>query len=77
MRLRISRSILGLSLVVAFLAGCSFVGASEITVDATNETNGLMTIQVVEGIGPDAVPYGPPQTLAGGEERSVELAVPG
>ena len=36
-----------------------------------------MTIQAVEGIGPDAVPYGSPQTLAGGEERSVELAVPG
>ena len=77
MRLRTSRSILGLPLVVAILAGCSFVGASEITVDATNETDGPMTIQVVEGIGPDAVPYGPPQTLAGGEERSVELAVPG
>src|SRR6185436_16646112 len=26
---------------------------------------------------PDAAPYGPSQTLAGGEERSVELAVPG
>jgi len=77
MRLRISTWVLGPSLVVAILAGCSFVGASEITVEATNETDGPMTIQVVEGIGPDAVPYGPPQTLAGGEERSVELAVPG
>jgi hypothetical protein len=77
MRLRISRSILGLPLVLAILVACSFVGASEITVDATNETEGPMTIQVVEGIGPDSMPYGSPHTLAGGEERSVELAVPG
>ena len=61
----------------AVLTACSMFGESEITVDAVNETGGLMTVQVVEGVGPDAAPYGPAHTLAAGEERSVELAVPG
>lgn len=59
-----------------FLAGCSFLGA-EVTVDARNDSDFEMRIQVVEGIGPQARPFGPPHVLEPLEERAVELAVPG
>ena len=77
MRRRISRSILGLPLAVVILAGCSFVGVSEITVDATNQTDQAMVVQVMEGIGPDAAPYGPAHTVGPGDSQELELAVPG
>ena len=66
---------MAIALVLA-LAGCGILGASEITVDATNETNQPMIVQVVEGIGPDAVPYGPAHQVFPGESRELELAVP-
>jgi hypothetical protein len=66
-----------LLILAAALSGCGLVGA-EITVDARNDSNGGMRIQVVEGIGPDAVqPFGPPHILDPFEERTLELAVPG
>jgi len=77
MRRRIPRSIPALPLAVAILTGCSFVGASEITVDATNESEQAMVVQVVEGIGADAAPYGPAHTVGPGESQELELAVPG
>jgi len=77
MRRRISLSLRGLPVAVAILAGCSFVGASEITVDATNESGQAMVVQVTEGIGPDAAPYGPAHTVGPGESQELELAVPG
>ena len=67
-------------LVVAapmILSGCSALGAGEITVDAVNESDEPMIIEVVEGVGPDAVAYSTEHVVGPGEERSVELAVPG
>jgi hypothetical protein len=77
MRRRISSSIIGLPVAVILLAGCTFVGASEITVDATNQTDQAMVVQVTEGVGPDAAPYGPAHTVGPGESQELELAVPG
>lgn len=64
-------------LILLVVAACSMMGAAEITVGAVNETNEPMVIQVVEGMGPGAPPYGPAHTVGPGQERSVELAVPG
>jgi hypothetical protein len=66
------------ALVVAVgVAGCGMLGVGEITVDAINETAEPMVVQVVEGVGPDAPPFGPAHTVAPGETRPLELAVPG
>jgi hypothetical protein len=64
-------------LVALAAAGCSYVSASEITVDAVNHSEAPMVIQIVEGAGPDAAPYGPPHEVDPGEEALLELAVPG
>lgn len=58
------------------LSGCGFLGASEITVEARNDSDLPMVVQVVEGIGGEGQPYGPAHTLGPLEEREVELAVP-
>jgi hypothetical protein len=71
-----ARGILAL-LAAAALAGCSVLGASEITVEARNEGDRRMVVQVVEGAGGDGAAYGPEHTLEPLEERTVELAVPG
>ncbi len=59
------------------LGGCSAIGAAEITVDAVNESDGPMIIEVLEGVGPDGAAYSTEHIVAPGEQRSVELAVPG
>jgi hypothetical protein len=64
-------------LAVVLLAGCSLFGASEITVEARNESDRRMVVQVVEGAGGDGGAYGPAHTLEPLEERTLELAVPG
>lgn len=63
--------------LTAALVGCGFIGASEITVTGRNDSDFPMVVQVIEGIGGDGEPYGPPHTLAPLEERELELAVPG
>ncbi len=55
------------------LAGCAVFG-SEITIDARNDSDDVMVVQVVDGNG-DAV--GPAHRLEPLEERTVELAIPG
>ncbi len=70
-----TRWLAGAALVI--LSGCSALGAAEITVDAINESDEPMTIQVLEGDGPDGVAYSTAHVVGPGEERSVELAVPG
>ncbi len=60
-------------LAASTLAGCAMFGA-EITVDARNDSDEVMVIQVIDGNG---APHGPAQRLEPLEERSVELAVPG
>jgi hypothetical protein len=59
------------------LAGCGFLGASEITVSARNDSDLPMIVQVIGGIGGEGEAYGPPHTVAPLEERDLELAVPG
>ena len=71
MRLRISRSLLRLSLVVAILAGCSVVGAAEITVDAPQRQRRGHGRPGRRWERSDAVPHGPAHTLEPlGEERA-------
>ncbi len=60
------------SLAVAS-AGCAMFGA-EITVDARNDSDQVMVVQVVDASG---APHGPAHRLEPLEERAVELAVPG
>ena len=60
-------------LVASVLAGCAMFGA-EITVDARNDSDEVMVVQVVDGNG---APHGPEHRLVPLEEREVELAVPG
>ena len=64
-------------LAAAALTGCSALGASEITIDARNDSDLPMTVQVIEGSGPDGNVFGPEHTLDPLEERTLELAVPG
>ncbi len=67
-----------LALVSALvLSACSMFGASEITVDARNDSDLPMTVQVTEGFDTDAKVFGPEHTLDPLEERTLELAVPG
>src|SRR5918996_2338669 len=61
------------ALAAVVLAGCAMFGA-EITVDARNEGDEAMVVQVVDGNG---APHGPAHQLEPLEERSLELAVPG
>ena len=61
------------ALAAVVLAGCAMFGA-EITVDARNEGDEVMVVQVVDGNG---APHGPAHQLEPLEERSLELAVPG
>jgi hypothetical protein len=65
------------ALVAVVVAGCGVLNASEITVDVVNESDRAVVVQVVEGSGPDAVPYGPAHRVGAAHERPVELAVPG
>jgi hypothetical protein len=60
-------------LVASVLAGCAIFGA-EITVDARNESDEVMVVQVVDGNG---APHGPAHTLQPLDERELELAIPG
>jgi hypothetical protein len=68
------RARLGPLVAAIALAGCALVGAAEITVDARNDSDEVMVIQVVDGSG---APHGPAHRLQPLEEREVELAVPG
>ena len=61
-------------LAASLLAGCSLVGAAEITVDARNDSDDVMVVQVVDGNG---APHGPAHTLEPLDARELELAVPG
>jgi hypothetical protein len=63
--------------LATMLAGCGFLGASEITVSARNDSDLPMVVQVVRGTDDEGEPYGPAHTLAPLEERELELAVPG
>ena len=54
------------------LAGCGFIGA-EITVDARNDSDFEMIVQVVDASG---APHGPAHRLFPLEQRELELAVP-
>ena len=63
--------------LISLVAGCAILGASDITVTARNDSDFPMVIQVIDGIGPEAEPFGPAHTIAPLEERDVELAVPG
>lgn len=74
MRPRLRFSALASALV---LSACSSLGASEITVEARNDSDLPMTVQVVEGFDPDANVFGPEHTIDPLEERTLELAVPG
>jgi hypothetical protein len=69
-------TLLHLVATALFVAGCGPLGA-EITVDARNEGDLVMRIQVVEGVGVDGRPFGPNHFVDPLEERPVELAVPG
>jgi hypothetical protein len=68
-----SRSVL-LALV---LSACSILGGAEITVDARNDSDFPMTVQVVEGFDAAGNAFGPEHVLGPLEERRLELAVPG
>ena len=61
-------------LAACLLTACSLVGAAEITVDARNDSDQVMVVQVVDGNG---APHGPAHTLESLEDRELELAVPG
>jgi hypothetical protein len=63
--------------LTAVLGGCGFLGASEITVEAQNDSDVVMVVQVVEGIAAGGADYGPPHRLDPLVERELELAVPG
>ena len=62
--------------VALAVGGCSIFGASEITVDARNDSDLPMTVQVIEGFGDDGAIFGPEHVLDPLEERALELAVP-
>ena len=64
----------GALVLAAVLAGCGFLGASEITVTARNDSDHPMVVQVIDAGGE---PSGPAHTVQPLEEREVELAVPG
>ena len=55
-------------------AGCGMLGASEITLQARNDSDVPMTVQVVDAAGD---PSGPAHTVDPLEIRELELAVPG
>jgi hypothetical protein len=74
MRARSVLSALGAALV---LSACSVFGGAEITVDARNDSDFPMSVQVTDGAGPDANVFGPEHTLDPLEGRTLELAVPG
>ena len=56
------------------LTGCSIFGGSEITVDARNDSDLPISVQV---IGADENVFGPEHIVEPLEERTLELAVPG
>jgi hypothetical protein len=63
---------LALAFVTSMLAGCGLFGA-EITVDARNDGDLDMTVQVIDANG---APNGPAHRLEPLEERELELAIP-
>jgi len=69
-----ARTRLAAVLGASLLAGCSLIGAAEITVDARNDSDEVMVVQVVDGNG---APHGPAHTLPPLDERELELAIPG
>jgi hypothetical protein len=71
-RLRLSALVSAL-----MLSACTIFGGSEITVDARNDSDRRMVVQVVEGAGGEGAAYGPEHTLEPLEDRTLELAVPG
>lgn len=73
------RARLGLSALVSaiVLSACSIIGGSEITVDARNDSDLPISVQVIEGMGADGNVFGPEHIVEPREERTLELAVPG
>ena len=60
--------------LATLVAGCGMLGASEITLQARNDSDVPMTVQVVDAAGD---PSGPAHTVGPLEIRELELAVPG
>ena len=58
-------------------SGCDVLGSSEIVIDARNDSDAPMVVQVVAGNDAGAPAFGPTHTLGAGEQRELELAVPG
>ena len=56
------------------LGGCSVLGGSEITIEARNDSDLPVSVQV---IGADGNAFGPEHIVDPLEERTLELAVPG
>jgi hypothetical protein len=73
-----SRGTAILTIAIALLVvGCGMVGASQITVNARNDSEQEMEVGVVAGMDDGAPRHGTPVTLAPGESRDVTLDVPG
>ena len=70
------RERLGLSALVTalVLSACSVFGGSEITIDARNDSDLPISVQV---IGADDNVFGPEHIVDPRDERTLELAVPG
>ncbi|MGH2401312.1 MAG: hypothetical protein ACRDE6_01260 [Candidatus Limnocylindria bacterium] len=65
------------ALAAVIVAGCSIVGASDISVLARNDSDDPMVVQVIQGQSDGDPPHGTSRTIAPGAEERLTLAVPG
>jgi hypothetical protein len=65
------------TLAAVIVAGCSIVGASDITLVARNDSEDPMVVQVIQGQSDGDPPHGAPRTILPGSEERVTLPVPG
>ncbi|MDQ4035488.1 MAG: hypothetical protein M3153_06105 [Chloroflexota bacterium] len=65
------------ALVALVLAGCSIVGASQITVATRNESDEPMVVRVIAGHDESAGVHGPTHTVPPATEGELTLGVPG
>jgi hypothetical protein len=63
--------------LITIVAGCSIVGASEITLIARNDSDEPMVVQVIAGQSEGDPPHGEARTIPPGAKESVTLSVPG
>jgi hypothetical protein len=66
-----------MGMLVMAAAGCSVVGASDVTLMARNDSEDPMVVQVIQGQSAEDAPHGEPRTIPPGVEERLTLPVPG